>query len=1427
MASESDPNPEGGFTKMDRDDVELTRESSLAFATRDMASASLAGFEPDCGRRHIYVDGKKERGKKFLSYKKASITNAQKHVGILKDTHDDGTKDTLVPFPLNAPLGAHNWNENYLLTRLLKKCFGTCLMQKPSVLEPYGIGLVLYFKFLKLMTVCFLFMSLALAPSILFYWMGSSTSDEDKALMISESALNALFFTTIGSLGAGAVSCMEGNYDQKFDLECPSGVFKSIEAHWGTPTGYCSCPAAQQPNEDGVCPGSKTYPAEASWGACTVDSDGEKEACWLSATKITKESCCAYDLVNPDPEEGESPDFTPDLTKVDISANPSCSSPSAQYIADGICLGQKNCTFTIDYNHTYTWDYNEKYDTVCDSEWDKTASNEDGLVCHRKLDDDVYDNGANFTSCPAKKDYNLIVVGLCAEEEMTVDFNGNEYTFVKEDLIQYIAYIDCFAIFVFLMAIQWMNQRELDAIDESDSMNCSPSDYTVMVTNLPTHDPGQLKGELIAHFESVLKANKTEEDEKLRVKGQDDKIVPEDLRVFDIQFSLNNRQLIRWKKQRGLTARLKDKLENEVYILNQWGKFKGKLKAKLELRHHLLQTKFDRANKKLEAIERSVASGKFKEHAKNAFITFHTEAACVRCKKIYPDLGFLHRMTMWKRHRMGGKHKLVVKSAPEPSEIIWENLGIGFFSRVIRLTFTSIFTLAMLAASFILIYRGRVAQEEAALKYPEAECSNYIIEPVPNKNITLEDLEYVTPLSVQYDINWEHYNQTLGNTGKLECFCKGLLVDSNYALNGMLEFNFEDATTGNNEQWCKSWFESYSYISALKLAAVLGVVGTNVVLKLVLKKLINIEGPGDKTSMITSLTLKLFLASFVNTAFLTLLINGNIDVFMGGQDKTDTLENINNFGLLGGGYDDFGEVWYLEIGVPIIMTMIINMISPHVSTFVTWILKRYKQWKDRSFSSDHGITKMVTQNDLELMYTGPEFLLYERYASLLNTLFVCLMFSSGMPVLIPICFLTFWSYYWVDKFMLFRFFSLPPRLDASLAQQVSSILPYSVLLHLSFGMWMMSNDDFFTTASVELDTSALNATSVGVGGVSVDVRSLDISDTFGDNAFLGEVYDRFSHANNLASFVLFILLVVGIVWNRLVVKILRQSSGFLSVFSCLQTCLEGTNELEGNPPFLQAIETEMMQLQIGLGLLDDNIIEQYKTELERRERGRGVKEEDQREIKILESYNFEANQEYIKAFASDASSVMEYNSRKKTEIRESESISEKDLGVPDTMEEGLEDLGGQIDEKFNSVYSAMEKGVMDATHKIEVMAHGGEGGTKEVELVKDGNARDRAPTGPRRNAEKLREKKMERESLGGGEGGQGEGLGGDEVQVNVGGGGFGDESQALVVAGAEDAWEQRYDEESGHYFYENIITQERSWEAPAKFKPFEVNAAQL
>ena len=556
------------------------------------------------------------------------IVRAQRHVGKLLDTTNDGTRDTLVPFPLNAPTGAHNFSETGFCYRGFKKCCGTCMRQKPSVLEPYGIGLVLYFKFLKLMTVIFLLMSLALAPSMYFYWMGSSMTDEDKALMISESFLNALFFTTIGSLGAGASACMEvrgdylfvqrgaersevptevvatllsphatvfnpaslptpaplltlqGDVSQVFDLKCPSGVFKSIEAHWGEPNGYCSCPAAQQPNDQGSCTGQKTFPYTAPWGECAGGP------CWLSTTKL-KESCCAKKLFNPNPADSSvTPDFTPDLTDVDITTNPTCYSPSAQFIASGMCLGRQNCTFPVSLSHNYTWTYDSKYDTKCDEDWDPAT--ESVRTCTRSLMHHNYAAFSNFTDCPANRDnYKLVVIGLCAEEEFDVTFNGETYTFSKEHSIKYISYIDCGCAFLFLVTIYWMANRESDAIEESDSLNCSPSDYSVMISNLPKHQSLEsLKLCLKTHFTEVLKVNQVEEDEKLRQRGVSAGIKDEeDFSIFDIQFSLNNRRQIYWKKVRGRVARLKDKMENEVVFLKQIGKFKGKRKAKIILSH--------------------------------------------------------------------------------------------------------------------------------------------------------------------------------------------------------------------------------------------------------------------------------------------------------------------------------------------------------------------------------------------------------------------------------------------------------------------------------------------------------------------------------------------------------------------------------------------------------------------------------------------------------------------------------------------------------------------------------------------------------------------------------------------------------------------------------------------------------------------------
>ena len=106
----------------------------------------------------------------------------------------------------------------------------------------------------------------------------------------------------------------------------------------------------------------------------------------------------------------------------------------------------------------------------------------------------------------------------------------------------------------------------------------------------------------------------------------------------------------------------------------------------------------------------------------------------------------------------------------------------------------------------------------------------------------------------------------------------------------------------------------------------------------------------------------------------------------------------------------------------------------------------------------------LSQRQLNTLFTGPDFLLTARYSQVLNTvsrrtaacmlassntllfplstvcivgnsplhadvstqMFVTLLYSSGIPLLVPICVCMLGVAYWVDKFLLCRFYRMPP-----------------------------------------------------------------------------------------------------------------------------------------------------------------------------------------------------------------------------------------------------------------------------------------------------------------------------------------------------------------------------------------------------------------
>ena len=126
-----------------------------------------------------------------------------------------------------------------------------------------------------------------------------------------------------------------------------------------------------------------------------------------------------------------------------------------------------------------------------------------------------------------------------------------------------------------------------------------------------------------------------------------------------------------------------------------------------------------------------------------------------------------------------------------------------------------------------------------------------------------------------------------------------------------------------------------------------------------------------------------------------------------------------------------------------------------------------------------------------------EFAIATRYPAVLMVLFVCFSYSSGMPLLVPIAFLSFFVFYWAEKILLcvalpskagraeggggggggggafaalcshmaacvvairrsLRATTRPPRFDATLANLTLQALPFAALFHTAIAVWMYS-----------------------------------------------------------------------------------------------------------------------------------------------------------------------------------------------------------------------------------------------------------------------------------------------------------------------------------------------------------------------------------
>ena len=106
-----------------------------------------------------------------------------------------------------------------------------------------------------------------------------------------------------------------------------------------------------------------------------------------------------------------------------------------------------------------------------------------------------------------------------------------------------------------------------------------------------------------------------------------------------------------------------------------------------------------------------------------------------------------------------------------------------------------------------------------------------------------------------------------------------------------------------------------------------------------------------------------------------------------------------------------------------------EIVVPHGLPIVLIIVFFLWRCCDRSCTKDQRKTKQLLQTSYENLYTGPEFMLENRLAQIVALTWCAFMFSTCMPVIIIVTFFNFLAMYWIDKFLVLRFYRTPKNWD--------------------------------------------------------------------------------------------------------------------------------------------------------------------------------------------------------------------------------------------------------------------------------------------------------------------------------------------------------------------------------------------------------------
>ncbi|KRX05790.1 hypothetical protein PPERSA_02322 [Pseudocohnilembus persalinus] len=390
------------------------------------------------------------------------------------------------------------------------------------------------------------------------------------------------------------------------------------------------------------------------------------------------------------------------------------------------------------------------------------------------------------------------------------------------------------------------------------------------------------------------------------------------------------------------------------------------------------------------------------------------------------------------------KKQMKIQDAPHPGNIEWRNIGIGK-SKIFFQFISILISLFLIFVVFAIVFYLEYVSNEYEGQIYDIDCSSY-------------DISYENVL--------EDYNKGGNGQGLISCYCEQGDND------GEIFYGAKIQQVGwfksNSNQLCQTY--NTNIILANIMPWVIAVVLT--IFQQFIEEIYGIISEMERhvrsDHESSSRVFKIFLASFLNTGIVLMLVNykptGGSDIFLNGS------------------YSDFTPEWYQDVGTTIVITMFVDLlIEQSLMAFkLGWFV--YKQKRDRKkpkyedqYSDLYNGTKCQTKQEYKKLFGGYEFEVESQYAKILNLVYISFLYSSGIPIMYWIVCLILVFQYWVDKIYLIKMCKRPEKHLEELNIIVSNFLYFIIYLHIIFGIWFYSEVSIFTYATTFERNEALNA----------------------------------------------------------------------------------------------------------------------------------------------------------------------------------------------------------------------------------------------------------------------------------------------------------------------------------------------------------------